>query len=499
MSQLLIKSPSSAQIVGEVDTQFILDLDKHLSFFINGSEYTAAFKGFFNKAGDFVKWDGMKHLLTPSLTFPIGLIPRVKSFYQAANKEVEVIDKRPAKSVGNPIDIMPRLNEINKPPYQYQIDALNATDTNSSGIIKVATGGGKSLIAALIIAKLGKKSILFVIGTALLHQFHSFFTDVFQRPIGIIGDGLCDIQDITIASIWTVGQAFGLKKGDIILDNDEKEKQVSKAKYDDIKKLVKEAKVSIIDECHMAACDTIQTIFQQSKSNEHFYGLSGSPWRDDNQDLLIEGILGSYIVDIPASLLIEKGFLAKPIIHFRVVPPLDYEIEKNYKTIYQHYVVNNPTRNKMILESAKLLVSKGYQTLVLFSSIKHGKELYRLFKDELPCALLDGSNSNEEREQVKEDLASKKINCIIASRIMDIGVDIPTLSGLVVGSGGKSTVRALQRVGRVIRKLPGSDKTSAAIIDFIDAADYLYNHSKTRNKIYKTEKGFEVIWPKKKK
>jgi superfamily II DNA or RNA helicase len=142
-------------------------------------------------------------------------------------------------------------------------------------------------------------------------------------------------------------------------------------------------------------------------------------------------------------------------------------------------------------------VEKGYQTLVLFSSLKHGKILYELFKQHMKCAILDGSNTKEEREQVKKDLLAHKIDCVLASKIFDIGVDIPSLAGLVIACGGKSTVKALQRVGRVIRKYPG--KKFAVVIDFIDQAPFLDNHSKTRHKIYKSEEGFDVSWPQVKK
>ena len=491
MAKILIKGNTS-RIVEETDMEHILALDKHLSFFVQGAEHTAAYRGFINRDGDYVKWDGFKKLLTPTLQLATGLIERVKDFYQAAGKSIEVIDKRPPKSVGQPRDILGNLKKINKDPYPYQLEILDVIDKYDRGIIKVATGGGKSLIAALIVAKLGKKSIIYVIGKDLLYQFHAFFSECFDEPIGIIGDGQCVIHDINIASIWTIGQAIGMKKNDILLDSDDDEKLVGKNKYVDILKMMKRTNVHIIDECHMSACETIQQVFKHSNS-EHLYGLSGSPWRDDGADLLIESILGKYIVNIAASRLIAEGYLAKAIIRFRVVPPYPYEIEKSYPSIYKKYVVENDVRNGLVLEAARTLVAKGYQTLVLFSSLKHGKILYELFKEHMSCAILNGSNTKEEREKVKKDLQEHKISCVLASRIFDIGVDIPSLSGLVIASGGKSTVKALQRVGRVIRKYPG--KKFAVIIDFCDQVTYLDNHSRIRHKIYTSEDGFDVSWP----
>ncbi len=495
MTKILIKGNTS-QITEETDANHILALDKHLSFYVQGAEHTAAFRGFFNREGDFVKWDGFKKLLTPTLRFPTGLLDRVKDFYTENGKTFEVVDKRPAKSVGIERNIIDNLKKLGKDPYPYQLEILDVIDKNDRGIIKVATGGGKSLIAALIAAKLGKKTIIYVIGKDLLYQFHDFFSSIFDEKIGIIGDGKCDIQDINIASIWTIGQAIGMDKKSILLDGDDDEEAVSTNKYADIMSMVKESKVHIIDECHMSACETIQQVFKTAKS-EHLYGLSGSPWRDDGADLLIESILGKYIVNISASYLIERDFLAQALIRFRVVPPYPYPLEKNYPSIYKKYVVENDARNGLVLEAAKTTVEKGYQTLVLFSSLKHGKILYDLFKQHMKCAILDGSNTKEEREKVKKDLLAHKIDCVLASKIFDIGVDIPSLAGLVIACGGKSTVKALQRVGRVIRKYPG--KKFAIIIDFIDQAPFLDNHSKVRYKIYKSEEGFDVSWPMQKK
>lgn len=491
MAKLIIKGNTS-QITEETDIEHILALDKHLSFFEQGAEHTAAYRGYINKNGDYVKWDGFRKLLTPTLRLATGLVERVKDFYQAAGKSLEIVDRRPPKSVGTERYIMDTLQRLNKYPYPYQLEVLRVIDKHDRGIIKSATGSGKSLIAALITAKLGKKTIIYVVGKDLLYQFHDFFSQVFDEPIGIIGDGQCEIHDINIASVWTAGLALGMKKKEILLDSENDEKSLDKNKYIDIIKMMKEMKVHILDECHYASCESIQRIYKQSNP-EHLYGLSGSPWRDDNSDLLIESILGKYIVNIPASRLIREGYLAKAIIRFRVVPPYPYEVEKSYPSIYKKYVVENDIRNELVLEAAKTLVSKGYQTLVLFTSLKHGKILYELFQQHMKCDLLDGSNSQEERRQVKKDLEEHKIDCILASKIFDIGVDIPSLSGLVVASAGKSTVRALQRVGRIIRKYPG--KTQAVVIDFCDQITYLDNHSRIRHKIYTSEDGFDVNWP----
>lgn len=479
---------------GEDDVGLLWALDRELAYNVQGAQFTRAYKGYMDPfSGKWVAWDGKNRFLDEeTLSFPLGLKQRVIDFYKKMEVPLNVIDARPPKSDGMSLDILPRLAEMGKSPRPYQIQAMQAAKDNDQGIIRVPTGGGKSLISTLITANFGKRTIIYVIGKDLLHQLYGFFKEVFDgHEIGIIGDGLCEFGDITIASVWTVGQALGLARGNIVVENDD-EKSVEPEHYEEIRELLKSAKVHVIDECHAAACETIQTIVRAMKA-EHIYGMSASPWRDDGADLLIECALGHRIVDVDASYLIDNGWLVKPYIKFIRVPAYEGKLKKQYQTVYKNYVVENDVRNNLVLKATEKMVERGYKPLVLFNSIKHGNILYDKLSKSLSCSLLSGKDSMKVRKQTKEYLEKGKIDVIIASRIFDIGIDIPILSGLVVAGSGKSSVRALQRIGRVIR--PSEGKKQAVVADFIDDTHYLKKHSQSRKKIYEEEKGFEIKWP----
>lgn len=471
-------------IKDEEDFHFLRQLDKELSFKVQGAEHTYMYKT--------RQWDGVKRIMGRDLTFPYGLLDRVLNFYSSHNKEIELEDRRPPKTEVNSIDILPILSKMDKNPYPYQMDALEVVKKKDCGIIRIATGGGKSMVAALMAAYFGKSTCLYVIGKDLLHQMHGFFSKIFDQEIGIVGDGLCEIHDINIVSVWTVGQAIGMKKSEIISDVSDGEKKVDPNKYQDISAMMKKAKVHIFDECHLAACDTIQNISRYINP-EHIYGMSASPWRDDGADLLIESIFGHKIVEVPASYLIENGYLAKPLIRFKTVPKVR-GLPDSYPGVYKHYITDNDVRNDLVIEAAVKMVEQGYQTLILYQRVSHGKLLFKKLKEKMPCMLLSGKDSNSRREEVKQKLEDGEINAIVASTIFDIGVDLPSLSGLVIAGGGKSSVRALQRIGRVIRRF--KHKKYAAVIDFWDQAKFLKSHSEERYKIYSSEPGFLVTKPK---
>jgi superfamily II DNA or RNA helicase len=128
----------------------------------------------------------------------------------------------------------------------------------------------------------------------------------------------------------------------------------------------------------------------------------------------------------------------------------------------------------------------------LFRQIKHGEILLEKIKEAgIKCAMLYGNDSLDKRNQVKKSLINKEIDLILASTIFDIGLDLPQLNALILASGGKSSIRALQRIGRVIRPMPG--KKFAAIVDFYDQVKFLKKHSIARYNIYSSEDGFKII------
>ncbi len=349
-----------------------------------------------------------------------------------------------------------------------------------------------TLCTALITAKINKPTNIYVIGLDLLQQFHDLFSSLFDEPIGFVGNGICNIQRINIVSVWTVGRALKLDRKKIFQDDDDEssEEELDEPCALKIPAMLKNASTHIFDESHIVATDTIKKLFANIDP-ERIYGVSGTPYREDNTQLFINGILGDQIANVTASELIERNVLAQPFIKFITVPKKHLS-SSNYQTIYKEYIVENDVRNKLIIENAKSLLNKKYQVLILFKTIKHGEILFKMLQDEgLECDILDGSNSLEERNKVKQRLLKRELNLVLASTIFEIGVDISSLSGLVLAGGGRSRLRATQKVGRLVRSFPG--KKHVAIIDFHDNAKYLKNHSKIRLDVYESEPGFKVI------
>jgi len=482
MSKIIINNNRYAKLEEE-DAAFLSKVNKLLSFKPAGIEYSPAYKN--------TGWDGVTYVMNKKKEFPIGVINTVLDFYKENQKAIELVDQRPAYKASKPLDISKKLKEMNRVPRDYQEEVANLVLNERRGIVRGATGCGKSIIAALITAKLNKPTNIYVIGLDLLKQFYDLFSQIFDEPIGLVGGGVCKIERINIVSLWTVARALELSDKDLfVLDEKVDKEDFDVSNKQKIIKMLDESKVSILDECHICGCSTAQSLYKNIDP-ESIYGLSGTPWRDDGGDLLITGILGEKIIDINADRLIKAGVLVPPIIKFVKVPSI-YLTGTTYQQIYKEYIVESEIRNKLIVENTKKLVEKGYPTLTLFKNIRHGEILLEMMQnDGIKVEMLNGKDSMDRRSRVKEMLDKGEIDVLLASTILDIGFDAPVLSGLVLCGGGKSSIRALQRIGRVIRSFPG--KKRACIVDFYDQVKYLKSHSRERMQIYKSERGFTVI------
>lgn len=481
MDKIVILNNKKCQFLTQ-DTKLFNDLYNFLAFRLEGVEYTPQYK--------YNGWNGITHLMTKKGMFASGLLQTAIDKLTDGGSAPIIEDRRVPVVVASKLDITQRLAEIEKVPREHQVRILETMLRNRKGIVRSCTGSGKTLVTAMVTAELNKPTIIYVVGLDLLAQFHELFASIFDEEIGFIGNGICNVQRINIASVWTIGRALGVNDKEIIVDDEGDDKEVfDQSNQEKIMEMLRQTKVHLFDECHTITTSTARSIYDVIDP-EYIFGFSGTPYRDDNSDLLITGMLGNQIIDISASELIEKGLLVQPIIKFVSIPKQALSKE-TYPSVYKNYVVENDARHNIIFREIKQLLDKKYKILVLFKQIKHGKILYDLLcAANITCEMLYGNDSVDKRQEVKQMIHNGDIEVILASTIFDIGVDIPIINALVLCGGGKGSIRTLQRIGRVIRSHPS--KKYVAVVDMYDNTKYLKKHSLRRYEIYLGEKGFKV-------
>ena len=466
----------NGKLIGDLPQDVLGRISHQCSYKVDGAEFSELYQQ--------GRWDGRKRLFNSATwTFPLGLADRITRILQdsqipySIERECHSVAHGTAFDGGVGVEIRP-----------YQREATEIALRAQRGILQVATGGGKTVIGANIIATVSLPTLFIVHTKDLLYQAKESFEGVLGVEIGQIGDGIVDPKMITVAtmqSLCILGKKK-LKEWDTM----EQEMPQSQINIQLAKKTMEEAKLIVWDEVHRVACDMALEVSTMITNAFYWIGLSASPWRDDNADLLLEAIIGPTVYKLSASDLIRQGYLVPPIIRMKKIMPVT--LAGTYHQLYRVNVVDNMARNQQIVDDAISLVEQGFPTLILVKQIKHGKILQKLLKDQFgPVEFISGTDYTEKRNSTIKQMRDGEIDLLIASTIADEGLDIKRLGAVILAGGGKSSTRALQRVGRVIR--PYENKTHAVVIDYADQCDYLREQAETRKEIYKTEKEFIIL------
>ncbi len=269
-----------------------------------------------------------------------------------------------------------------------------------------------------------------------------------------------------------------------------------------VRELIKTCQAFIVDEAHVASV-VIEELGKNAESAFYKLGLSGTPWRTDNQEIRIEGTLGRKIVEVSASDLIERGYLVPPKIFMckinEVFPG------NTYAEIYSSNIVNNWERNFRIKQFAEGFKADNRPTLILVERREHGAILESMIED---AVFVPGGDKGEEDPSDEEknyrrrmlNAVEKNEIILIATQWANVGVDAPRISCLILGGSNQSSVTTYQQVGRVLRCV-GKDiadsitngKRDAIILDFYSDQKNMKTHANLRKKVYKNERAWTFV------
>lgn len=255
----------------------------------------------------------------------------------------------------------------------------------------------------------------------------------------------------------------------------------------------------IVDEAHRSSGSSFFKIISTCSNAYYRASLTATPLMKDNreEDLKLIACSGDIIHRISNNDLIELGYAARPYFTFVEVPkfeaPAGGAVSKlAYPAAYAAGIVENPIRNALVVEETVALSLAGRRTVVLVKEIKHGTILYGLLKAAgVRCRWVSGRDDGDDRQAALEALTSGEITTLVASTILDEGLDCPAISAIVLAGGGKAKISLFQRVGRSVRVK--EDDNTAKVIDFIDSGDKrLMKHSALRFKAVQDEAGWVI-------
>ena len=411
------------------------------------------------------RWNGFISLMKSSNTFPTGLLSYVVSGLREKEHKV-CIQWGDVKPFGGAYKINPNCL-VGITLRDYQIEAASILLSAGRGIAKMATNSGKTEVMAAMINILDTNALVLVHRKELMYQTAERISMRTGRPVGIIGDGQCDVQNVTVGMIQTLANTSleSLKHNFECLD------------------------VIFIDECHHGSSAQYLNVLESLPGMMRF-GFSGTPLKmQELDDMRLISMTGRVLYDLPNSVLIDAGYSAKPFVHMiDIVSDDDDDWKLPYQDAYKELIVHNEARNGRIAMIAMSAASfDGKVVLIIVRHIAHGKLLQELIPGSI---YVHGSKSSDYRQQVLIDMRMEP-GVYIATTILDEGVDVPSIEVLIMAAGGKSERMVLQRVGRGLRKKDGVNELH--VYDFIDDTNkHLLNHSEERLDVYIHE-GFDVV------
>jgi len=199
----------------------------------------------------------------------------------------------------------------------YQLEAINSAVKHQRGVINGATGVGKSLISIGICSCFSNPKVLYLVPNLdLLNQASDGFTKYGYKNCKL-GNGQKNItEDVVISTIQTMSRMDLLQIADL---------------FD----------ITILDEAHLAikSSGTVEKILSILLSPIRI-ALTGTPPKEKEQTLILEGLTGEIIYNIGASAAIEKGILMNPKIKLLKVPKMKDVRFNTYREYYTFGIVD---------------------------------------------------------------------------------------------------------------------------------------------------------------
>lgn len=358
-------------------------------------------------------------------------------------------------------------------PRSHQAEAIEAwTSAGRRGVVSLPTGAGKTILAVMCMAAVGRPTLICVPTIDLMQQWHAVISKYFDTPIGLLGGGSHQIDTVTIATYDSaamhaerLGPRFGLV---------------------------------IFDECHHLPAPGYAFIAQCLIAPFRL-GLSATVERADGREELLFDLVGDVVFEGRFSELEEKTLAPYKVVQIEVDMTADElarynEARATYKNFLKHSRINFSDGNgwsQFIALSARSPqgrnAMKAYREQKRLAQAASGKltelwkvmEIHRgerviVFTDENSLAyqigrdffvpVLTHHTKPAERIKILESFKRGDITVVATSKVLNEGVDVPEASIGVVLSGSGTVREHVQRLGRILRHKEGKSAVLYEII-----------------------------------
>lgn len=364
------------------------------------------------------------------------------------------------------------VSSLEMTPYPHQQEALAAWQAAGKlGVVVLPTAAGKTYLAQLTMQATQRSTLIMVPTLDLMHQWYAHLVAAFpDAAVGLLGGGSRDRTPILVATYdsaaihaETLGNQYALL---------------------------------VFDECHHLPSDFNRVIAEYAIA-PYRLGLTATPERTDGKHADLSQLIGPVVYRRSAEELAGTALANHEAVQIKV------RLSPRERDRYDHLV---QMRNQFLQESNIFLGTiQGWQRFVQASArsqagrramlahrearaIAFGTDgKLRVLSDLLtrhhPAKTLVFTDDNatvyrisqaflipaithqtgvKERHDILTRFRQGEYRTLVASRVLNEGVDVPDASVAIVLSGTGSTREYIQRLGRVLRK--GKDPGKQAIL-----------------------------------
>lgn len=260
--------------------------------------------------------------------------------------------------------------------------------------------------------------------------------------------------------------------------------------------LLKKFELVILEEAHEASGNSYYEILRHCTNAHYRLALTATPFMKDSEEsnMRLMACSGPIAIKISEKMLIDRGILARP--YFKIIPmrqkPAKLFRHTGWQSAYRIGIVENDFRNRDIVYECRRFAQYGLTSMVLVQQTAHGERLVSMMQAEgLRVEFIQGEDDQDGRKAALKRLADGKIDVLIGTTILDVGVDVPAVGHVCLAGGGKAEVALRQRIGRGLRAKKIGPNV-CFITDFEDGFnEHLKIHAKTRQGIIEGTPGFD--------
>lgn len=378
------------------------------------------------------------------IALPRGCLEAMESMLEDLGIRVDVQDVR---NSGHPVETA-FLGKLT-PEQEAAADALLRHD---NGVLAAATGFGKTVVAASVIASRGTNALVLVHRLQLMDQWIA---------------QLAAFLDLPSSSIGQIGG--GKRKPGGLVDVGVIQSLVRNREVDDI---VADYGHLVVDECHHLPAVSFEAVARRAKAS-YVLGLSATVTRRDGHHPILFMQCGAVRYRATS----KAQAMRRPFEHRAILRPTSFrlsaDLDSERPSIQQVYgaLAADQARNKLILDDVMAALEAGRSPILLTERREHAKHLgERLASHAHNVLVLRGGMGTRQRRTLTQRLGeipeSEERVLVATGRYIGEGFDDARLDTLFLTMPFSWRGTLAQYVGRLHRLHP--EKREVRVHDYVD-------------------------------